>query len=188
MITTEVLVKLAAPDPWSFTVLDALRNKFGIRDVLDVGRSKSWELAFDLVSEAAAIARTRELLRTTALLANPNRDVWAVRCGPAKLPEGFWPDESDDAAAFVVKVTDVEDIVGLTTAGIIRSRLGMEAFRDVSFSTLWWLRISGAPAGARALAERIAVARTWRSGLLANPHFQKARVFGVGQYLAGGEA
>ncbi|MFL7811849.1 MAG: hypothetical protein AB8I80_24645, partial [Anaerolineae bacterium] len=75
--------------------------------------------------------------------ANPNRDVWAVRCGPAKLPEGFWPDETDDAAAFVVKVTDVEEIVGLNTAGIIRSRLGMAALHGVSFSMLWRLRISG---------------------------------------------
>ena len=49
MVKTEVLVKLAAPDPWSFTVLDALRRKFGFEDIIDVERTKSWELTFDLV-------------------------------------------------------------------------------------------------------------------------------------------
>ena len=38
MVKTEVLVKLAAPDPWSFTVLDALTRKFGFEDVIEIGR------------------------------------------------------------------------------------------------------------------------------------------------------
>ena len=56
MVKTEVLVKLAAPDPWSFTVLDALTRKFGFGDIVEVERTKSWELTFDLVSPDAAVA------------------------------------------------------------------------------------------------------------------------------------
>jgi len=184
MIKTEVLVKLAAPDPWSFTVLDALRRKFGFEDIVDVERTKSWELSFDLVSPDAATALTRDLLRTTALLANPNRDVWAVRCGPGHLPEGFWYSDNDEAGAFIVRVTDTDDIVGSSVARILRSRLRMESVTAVSFSTIWGLRISRAASDPRGLAARVAVAKTWRSGLLANPHFQQAAVFGVDDYLA----
>lgn len=184
MVKTEVLVKLAAPDPWSFTVLDALTRKFAFDDVIEVERTKSWEITFDLVSSDAAIALTRELLRTTALLANPNRDVWVVRCGPGNLPEGFWYSDTAEAGALVVRVTDSEDIAGSSAAEIMRSRLGMDSVRDVCFSTLWGLRISKAASDPRGLAARIAVARTWRSGLLANPHFQEATVFGVDEYLA----
>ncbi len=184
MIKTEVLVKLKAPDPWSFTVLDALTRKFGFEDILEVQRTKSWELTFDLVSSDAALALTRELLRTTALLANPNRDVWAVRCGPGDLPESFWYSDTDDAGAFVVRVTDSDDIVGSSVAQIMRSRLGMASVRSVRFSTVWGLRISRAASNPAGLAERIAIAKTWRSGLLANPHFQEATVFAVDDYLA----
>ncbi len=184
MVKTEVLVKLAAPDPWSFTVLDALTRKFGFEDVIEVQRTKSWELTFDLASSDAAIALTRELLRTTTLLANPNRDVWTVRCGPGDLPESFWCSDTGEACAFVVRVTDSEDIVGSSAAQIMRSRLGMDSVRAVRFSTVWGLRISRAAADPRDLAARIAVAKTWRSGLLANPHFQDATVFGVDDYLA----
>jgi phosphoribosylformylglycinamidine (FGAM) synthase PurS component len=184
MVKTEVLVKLAAPDPWSFTVLDALTRKFGFDDIVGVQRTKSWELTFDLMSSDAAIVATRELLRTTALLANPNRDVWVVRCGPTELPEGFWYSDTEEAGAFVVRVTDSEDIVGSSAAEIMRSRLGMDAVRDVRYSTIWGLRISRAASDPGELAARIAIARTWRSGLLANPHFQEAAVFGVDDYLA----
>jgi phosphoribosylformylglycinamidine (FGAM) synthase PurS component len=184
MIKTEVLVKLVAPDPWSFTVLDTLRRKFGFEDIMEVERTKSWELAFDLVSADAAVAMTRELLRTTVLLANPNRDVWAVRCGPGELPDGFWYSDSDRAEAFVVRVTDTDDIVGSSVAGILRQRLGMNAVRSVSFSTVWGLRISSAASDPRTIAAKAALARTWRSGLLANPHSQEASVFSVNDYLA----
>jgi phosphoribosylformylglycinamidine (FGAM) synthase PurS component len=186
MITTEVLVKLAAPDPWSFTVLDALTRKFGFGDVLDVERTRSWELTFDLVSADAAIAQTREILRTTALLANPNRDVWAIRCGSGKLPAGFWYSDAPEAGVFVVRVTDTDDITGSSVEHILRSRLGIGGLSSVRFSTVWGLRISRANADPAELASRIAVAKTWRSGLLANPHFQEAAVFGVDEYLSRG--
>ena len=133
MVKTEVLVKLAAPDPWSFTVLDTLTRKFGFEDIIAVERTKSWELTFDLVSPDAAVAQTKELLRTTALLANPNRDVWAVRCGPGDLPEGFWYSDTDEAGAFVVLVTDTDDIV----AG---KRRGIEAADRVAAGSLRWHR------------------------------------------------
>jgi phosphoribosylformylglycinamidine (FGAM) synthase PurS component len=184
MIRTEVLVKLAAPDPWSFTVLDALKRKFGFEDIVDVDRTKSWELTFDLVSPDAAVAQTKELLRTTALLANPNRDVWAVRCGPGDLPEGFWYSDTEEAGAFVVRVTDTDDIAGSSVAEIMRQRLGMDSVASVCFSTIWGLRISRSASDPLSLAERVAIAKTWRSGLLANPHFQEATVFGVDDYLA----
>jgi phosphoribosylformylglycinamidine (FGAM) synthase PurS component len=184
MVKTEVLVKLAAPDPWSFTVFDTLTRKFGFEEIIAVERTKSWELTFDLVSPDAAEAQTKELLRTTALLANPNRDVWAVRCGPGVLPEGFWYSDSEEAGAFVVRVTDTDDIVGSSVAEIMRSRLGMDAVRSVCFSTVWGLRISSTVSDPLGLATRAATARTWRSGLLANPHFQEAAVFAVDDYLA----
>ena len=53
-MTTEVLVKLAARDPWSFTVLDALKRKFGIGAIRGVERLKSWRLDFEVESDIAA--------------------------------------------------------------------------------------------------------------------------------------
>ena len=72
---TEVLVRLAARDPWSFTVLDALKYKFGMESIVGVERVKSWQLLFDPASEEEALAVTGRILEETALLANPNRDV-----------------------------------------------------------------------------------------------------------------
>ena len=45
-MTIQVLVKLAAIDPWSFTVLDTLRRKFGCEEVTHVERITCWELEF----------------------------------------------------------------------------------------------------------------------------------------------
>ena len=184
MVRTEVLVKLAAPDPWSFTVFDALTRKFGYEDVVDVDRIKSWELTFDLDDRDAALDTTQMLLRETVLLANPNRDVWVLRRHPGELPSGFWYTSTGATEAFAVKVTDLEDIVGASIANILRSRLGFLEVKSVSFSTIWGLQISRASPDPREMAARVAVARSWRSGLLANPHCQSARVYRAEEYLA----
>jgi phosphoribosylformylglycinamidine (FGAM) synthase PurS component len=182
MVKTEVLVKIAAPDPWSFTVFDALTRKFGYEDVVDVDRIKSWELTFDLERDAA-LDTTEMLLRETVLLANPNRDVWVLRRQAGELPGGFWYTSTGATEAFIVKVTDLEDIVGASIASILRSRLGILEVKSVSFSTIWGLQISRASPDPREVATRVAVARSWRSGLLANPHCQRARVYGAEEYL-----
>jgi hypothetical protein len=183
MVRTEVLVKLAAPDPWRFTVLDALRRKFGLAEVLDVDRIKSWELFYELESEAAALDITEGLLRDTVLLANPNRDVWAVRRAGKDLPRGFWCEADAEADAFVVKVTDVDDIVGASIESILRTRIGVEQISRVSLSTIWGLRVSRSGRDPRQLVEEVAMARSWRNGLLANPQYQWAGVYGAEEYL-----
>lgn len=184
MITVEALVKIAVPDPQSFTVLEALTRKFGLTRVTDVERFRSWEISFDLDSRDAAAAMTKRVLRETTLLANPNRDISVVLEEGRALPGGFWFGAADDGAeAFVVRVADIKDIVGEGILGVLRGRLGMTEVHSVGFSVLWGLTIAGTGGDALDLASRIAVASSWRSGLLSNPHSQTAQVYGAEAYL-----
>ncbi len=185
---TEVLVKLATCDPWSFTVLDALKHKFGIETIVGVERLKSWRLDFDLDSEEEALALTTKILDETALLANPNRDIRAVRGrAPFELP-GVSPDAAGKGdTSFAVRVTDRDDLVGRAMHGILRRRLGIAEISDVAFSLVWILEFDRPGEESLRLAEEIAVARSWRKGLLANPHCQEAVVLKLQDYLGGGE-
>jgi phosphoribosylformylglycinamidine (FGAM) synthase PurS component len=182
-MTVEVLVKLAARDPWSFTVLDALRNKFGIEALDGVQRLKSWRLDFDVESEEKALGLAGSILDQTALLANPNRDVWAARCISRPLvPETFLGVPVADGRTFAVRVTDREDIIGKSMGALLRRRLGLAQVRGVVYSLIWFLRFRASPDASRGLAEEIAVARSWRKGLLANPHCQEAAVCRIEEF------
>lgn len=185
---TEVLVKLAARDPWSFTVLDALRRKFGIDTIVGVERLKSWQLDFDLDSEKEALALTARILDETALLANPNRDIRTVGSGSRLELPGVPPDTADGVDTFfAVRVTDRDDLVGRSIYTVLRKRLGISEINSVVFSLVWILKFDRPGVESLGLAEEIAVARSWRKGLLANPHSQEAVVLRLGDYLEGGE-
>jgi hypothetical protein len=185
---TQVLVRLMAPDPWSFTVLDTLRRKFGLGQITGVDRIKCWDLAFGRVDAGTAIKATAGILRETALLANPNRDRWLVREETDRsVPADFWQPMESISNAFAVKVHNKEDIVGRSITGILRRRLGMDEIESVQFSTIWILEISRDEPDAEGLARRVATAASWRKGLLANPHCQEADVYAAGCYLGTGE-
>jgi phosphoribosylformylglycinamidine (FGAM) synthase PurS component len=185
MVTLEVLVKLAAPDPWSFTVQQALSRKFGLAGIVNVDRVKAWQLTYVMDGEDAALDITKDVLNRTALLANPNRDVWVIKLAGADLPAGFWPSSTEETAAFAIKVTDLEDLVGRSVAEILGYRLGIRQIRSVRFSTIWILQLdrAGRP---EELAQEIAVAQSWRRGLLANPHCQRAEIWPAEAYVRGG--
>jgi hypothetical protein len=186
-MTIEVLVKLAARDPWSFTVLDALVHKFGISKTAGVERLKSWRIDFDLDSEGKALELTSRILGETALLANPNRDIWTVRGrSGTDVPEAFIGGQPGNGCAFAVRVTDIEDIVGRSMHSIIRRRLSMPEVNGVRYSLLWVLRFEAGEEDFRDLAGEIAVARSWRKGLLANPHSQEAHVASIEEFIAQG--
>lgn len=189
MTTIEVLVRLRAADPWSFTVLDTLARKAGLADVVAVTRLKSWRLDFEGVPAEAAMAATRRLLGETALLANPNRDTWLVRgaAAPSEIAR-LWTPGTGAASAFAVRVRDREDLAGKSLLRVLRGRLGLEEVSDACFALVWLVELGLGGASARALADSIAVAGSWRRGLLANPHSQAAEVFEAEAYLGGGEA
>jgi phosphoribosylformylglycinamidine (FGAM) synthase PurS component len=184
---TEVLVKLAACDPWSFTVLDTLRRKFGIAAIREVERLKSWKLDFRTESEEEALGLTWKILEETALLANPNRDIWVVRGGGRlEVPEGFLRAPQAGGSMFAVRVTDREDIPGRSMEAILRRRLGLAELAGVGFSLVWMLGFAPSEHDLMETVEEIAVARSWRKGLLANPHSQEAAVLWAEQFLNGG--
>jgi phosphoribosylformylglycinamidine (FGAM) synthase PurS component len=184
-MTIQVLVKLAAIDPWSFTVLDTLKRKFGCDEVTHVERVKCWELEFRPEAAERAAGITAGLLRDTVLLANPNRDRWVIRGFPGEgVPAGFWERSGDAAEAYIVKVTDKEDLAGQSLARILTSRLGISDIEVVSFSTIWVIEMKGEGRRSRDLAGEIAVARAWRKGFLANPHCQDAEVYPADEYFA----
>jgi hypothetical protein len=179
----QVLVRLAAADPWGFTVFDTLKRKLAYDGIVAVDRFTSWELDFSSDRLEAAIEVTERILRETALLANPNRDRWVLRSGrDGALPPEFWHRSSGTTEAFVVKVMDMEDITGRSIERILRSRLGIDAITQVCHSTVWVLEFSNGAAAETAAAE-IAVARSWRKGLLANPHCQNAEVHRMDTYF-----
>jgi len=184
-MTTEVVVKLAARDPWSFTVLDALKYKFGIGSVVGVERLKSWRLDFALASEEEALVVTDRILNGTALLANPNRDIWRVGGGSGLDLPGATRDLADRMDNFfAVRVTDRDDLVGRSMLGVLRKRLRIVEVTGVAFSLVWVLEFDHPGERSFELAEEIAVARSWRRGLLANPHSQDALVLRLEDYLS----
>ncbi|HVP57258.1 MAG TPA: hypothetical protein VMU02_04125 [bacterium] len=187
MTTLEVLVKLRAADPWSFTVLDTLVRKGKLLDVVAVTRLKSWRLDFEATAQVA-LATTRKLLAETALLANPNRDTWLLLGSLGQGAMGtLWKAHGNATEAFAIRVSDHEDLLGRSLAKVLRGRLGLSEVVDVHFASVWLLELRGSGPGARALAEEIAVASSWRKGLLSNPHFQAAEVAKVETYFHGSE-
>jgi phosphoribosylformylglycinamidine (FGAM) synthase PurS component len=183
VITIEVLVKLAAPDPWSFTLLDTLRCRFACQSVVGVRRIKAWELTFTADREDEALDTTRGLLNETALLANPNRDVWVIRGSGQPVAEDFWHTAAGGGSAFVVKVCDKEDMLGSSIQRIVGSRLGITTIKRVRFATIWVLEIGSVEANPIGLVNDIAVARSWRKGLLANPHCQTSELAAAAEYF-----
>lgn len=188
MITIEVLVRLAAADPWGFTVLDTLRRKVGFEEIMAVTRMKSWRLDFEMESREGVLEITQRLMQETALLANPNRDIWTVSDPRQKgLPENLWKRQKEDVTAFAVRVTDKEDLVGKSLARVLKSRLGIAEIADVHFSSVWVLEMWDGEPRARAIARDVAVSRSWRKGLLSNPHFQDAEIFAADEYASQNE-
>lgn len=186
-MTIEVLVKLAARDPWSFTVQDALARKLGIGAVVGVERLKSWRLDFGAASEEIALELTMKILDETALLANPNRDVRTVRSPSRReVPEMFLGGPSDGERLYAVRVADREDLVGRSVKSILIRRLGLSQVNSVGYSLVWVLRFEAAGRDPSGLAEEIALARSWRKGLLANPHCQEASVRPIDEFIEEG--
>jgi phosphoribosylformylglycinamidine (FGAM) synthase PurS component len=172
----QVLVRLAVSDPWCFTVLDTLKRKLGHEDVCAVHRMTSWVLDFAEGRTEDAVEVTRGIMSKTALLANPNRDRWIIRCEEdGVLPPDFWRRSPEAADAFVIEVMDKHDIVGSSMLRIINSRLRISQIDKVRHSTIWIVEF-GQDHGAELVAREIAVAKSWRKGLLANPHCQCVEV------------
>lgn len=178
-----MLVRLATADPWSFTVFDTLTRKIGYREIVGVTRIKSWRLQFDLEPERA-LAATRRLLKETALLANPNRDRWCVRRAGETAPgQDIWRMQEGARGAYVVAVTDTDDPVGNSMLRVLRARLRLEGIKEVRFSWLWVLETGVGDPRSEAIAADSAVSRSWRQGLLSNPHYQTARTIRADAYL-----
>jgi len=187
MTDVEVLVKLVAPDPWSFTVYDALSRKFGLEEIVGIERMRTWSLSYDVVAADDAVGPTETILRETVLLANPNRDIRQLRAGASEpVKPGIYEPGDGVVGAYVVKVHNLWDSAGEKVARIARSRLGIDALRSVSSSTLWVIEMSRGEPRSRELAERVAVLEARGAGLLANPHCQEAEVVSAREYLLGG--
>jgi hypothetical protein len=187
MTQVEVLVKLLAPDPWSFTVYDTLNRKFGLEEIVGIERIKTWTLSYDVVAADDAVGPTEKMLRETVLLANPNRDVRQLRTGPfVPVKPGVYRMREKAADAYVVKVRNLGDPTGENVARIARSRLGIVGLQSVSFATLWVIEMSKGEPDSQRIAEQVAVLRSRGSGLLANPHCQEVEVVSAKEYLLGG--
>jgi phosphoribosylformylglycinamidine (FGAM) synthase PurS component len=182
-MSIQVLARLAAADPWGFTVLDTLKRRLGYAGVAAVHRIRGWELVFDTDGPESAIQTTERILHETALLANPNRDLWVVRsAADGVLPSDFWIRTPGSGDAFVIEVTDKEDLVGRSMLRILRSRLRIAEIENVRHATIWIIEFeNGYPA--ERVAGEIAVAKSWRKGLLANPHCQNAEVHRLETYF-----
>ncbi len=139
----EVLVRLIVPDPSSFTVLDTLQRKFGLRAVANVSRLRAWDIELENIPESKALRIVERLLAETTLLANPNRDRYFIRSWPGGLPGDFWK-QSSRGEVFVIKVIDIDDIIGRSKQAIVRRRLGIDEVKHIRSSTIWLLEIAGA--------------------------------------------
>jgi|GEM_PF-1482758 hypothetical protein len=189
MTGVEILVKLIAPDPWSFTVYDALSRKFGLEEIVGIERIKTWALSYDVVAADDAVGATETILRETVLLANPNRDIRQLRRSVSEpAVPGIFKLRDGVEDAYVVKVHNMGDTAGENAARIARSRLGIEALRSISSATAWVIEMSKGEPESRRIAESVAVLEARGRGLLANPHCQEAEVVSAGKYLLGGSS
>jgi hypothetical protein len=164
-----------------------LTRKIGYSEIVGVTRIKSWRLEFDLAPESA-LAATRRLLKETALLANPNRDRWCVReVAETALCQDIWQMHEGARDAYVVVVTDADDPVGSAMLRVLRARLGLQGIQAVGFSWLWVLETGVGEPRSEAIAADSAISRSWRRGLLSNPHYQTADTIRASVYLPHGE-
>lgn len=178
----EVLVRLLVPDPWSFTVLETLRRKSDYRQVVDVTHLRCWRIWFSL-DDQRCIHLLEKMMSETSLLANPNRDRWLIWKNKGEMPKRFWQKTNLDSQAFVIRVTDVEDLVGRSMCEVVRKRLGLLDVSDIRFSNLWLIEITKGDLSPEEIAKRVAIAYRWKTGLLSNPNFQTAKVVALNEYL-----
>jgi phosphoribosylformylglycinamidine (FGAM) synthase PurS component len=175
--TVEVLVRLAAQDPWSFTVFDTLKRKERIDELVAVTRLKSWRLRLGTSDPKVALGLVERVLAETAILANPNRDLSSIRPdGDVGLPARLWKREVETHPAFVVRVKDAEDPAARSALAVLGGRLGIREIAALESASVWVLEVDASAARAQAIARDISSARSWRVGLLANPHFQSVEI------------
>ncbi len=178
----EVLVKLLVPDPWSFTVLETLRRQVDYNQVVNVTRLRCWRIWLNL-DDQGCVELIERTMNETSLLANPNRDRWLIWKGRGDIPERFWHINDLSNEAYVIRVTDDEDIVGAGMREIMCKRVGLTEICDIRFSNLWLLEIARGKLSPEEVASRVAVAHRWKNGLLANPNFQRAKVASLKDYV-----
>jgi hypothetical protein len=157
---------LKVADPTALTARESLRGDLGYRErVGDVARSDVFGFLWE--EETDPIGLLDRLCEHTNLLQNPNKHRREIRLpGQALTPRG-------NTWVLVTREEETERV----EASLARHG-GLAHPPRVRTGTLWELDLAGDPEERLHLAEEIAVCRSRRRGLLANPHVERAVVFG----------
>ncbi len=165
---TDAVVRLwlKVADAAALTAREALQRALGYgRTVRAVSRSELWAFRWDTPVDAEPLLS--RLGRDTNLLLNPNKHHMEIAIGENRLsPRGnIW-----------ILVSTAGDGADMEET-LVRRRLVEGAPPRVRRAVLWELDLDAAEGERVRLGEEIAITRSRRKGLLANPHVQDAEVF-----------
>ena len=164
-------VRLKVPDTTALSAEDVLARKMGYGDRLErLKREDLWLFEIDADGGARAAERVRVWARRCTALVNPNKHHCEIEALTA------WPPPCASGGVCIL-VRDREDARAGSMASFLKTSFGASDLLSLSFGVLWTL-YPGPKVGERgALAEEIAVVRSQRSGLLANPHAQTYEIW-----------
>ena len=165
-----IAVRLKAVDPAASTALSTLRRTMPGEAPVSLGRYDLWEL--EMSPGTDTMDRVRSLIASYTDIVNPNKQSWMELGHPDSVPG---EDRSQTRVWLVVK--DHDDSRSENWSRILRaSRFGV---RRVQCGVLW--RLGYPPGTAREVAEEnamaVALTRSRRVGLLANPVSQEAKLY-----------
>lgn len=157
---------LKVNDPTALTATTTLQRALAYgRVVRSAARSRIWSFSWEGTVDARSALK--RLVEETNLIRNPNKHFLEVRVGDEALtPRGN---------AWVLVYTEGE---GADLEDTLRRHRLMEGeVPSVGSATLWELDLEADPAERNRIAEEIAVVRSRKAGLLANPHTENVVLF-----------
>jgi hypothetical protein len=158
----EVLVALRVPDRVALTARRALTERLGYEGILtDLTRENYYRLAVT-GTEAEANAYVEDMIKNTAVFANPNKEIYTV----APLRRPLRSDGRHTALVYPRRGFYDEAFLKQLVWGLKYERV-IAAARGIA----WTLTL--APGVDESHVERILVTRSRAQGLLLNPHAEQ---------------
>ncbi len=144
-----------------------IRRLEGGEHLESLHREEFWE--FDFLEGHGFEEMLRTLTGNADLFVNPNKHRYRL------TEEGIL--SGHQGPGYLVRVSGREDIEGEVAKQTLERQYGCEGLKEVRYGLLWVIRLKGIDGDEGAqLAERFAVTRGAKDGVLVNPHYQEWRM------------